>query len=299
MFRGVVLAVCSSICYGLGPVIYKLGFQTGLTPADLLTSRFVVATPLLFLYLGVTDPGLLRCSCGTLWRAALVSCLFYAPQTASFAAALQYIPAATNSLILYFYPLTVTLFAAAFWGFTLDRVVVAALACVGVGVACVSTDAFRGGLDIRGLGLAGLTMLCYSGYLLTLQRFLQREKPLTFTCYVFVCMTVLYGVFKSPTAMLGYSAGQLTWAVAAELFPTALAVPLLYKAIERIGSAYVSIFSTFELVATLSTAALFLGEPISLLQVAGMAAIMAGVALPNVRLARQARQAKTQTATGS
>ena len=70
--------------------------------------------------------------------------------------------------------------------------------------------------------------------------------------------------------MLDYTGEQLIWAVAAGLVPTALAVPLLYKAIEAIGSPYVSIFSTFELVATLGTAALFLGEPATGLQVAGM-----------------------------
>jgi drug/metabolite transporter (DMT)-like permease len=290
MLRGVLLAICSSICYGLGPLIYKKGFAEGLTPSDLLTSRFVVATPLLFAYLLAVRGKLPACSRGTFGRAALVACLFYAPQTASFAQALLFIPAATNTLILYFYPLTVTLFAVLFLGFRLDRTVVAALGCVLLGVGCVSADAFAGGLDIRGLGYSVLTMLCYSGYLLILQRFLDREDPLAFTCWVLVCMTVLYSLFKSPTAMLDYTGAQLIWAVAAGLVPTALAVPLLYKAIEAIGSPYVSIFSTFELVATLGTAALFLGEPVTGLQVAGMLAIMAGVALPNVAAVRRRRR---------
>jgi len=287
MVRGVLLAICSSICYGLGSVIYKLGFAQGLTPSDLLTSRFVVATPLLFAYLYVVRGRFPACSRGTLGRAALVSCLFYAPQTASFAQALQYIPAGTNTLILYFYPLAVTLFSVLFRGFRLDRTLVAALCCVLLGAVCVSADAFAGGLDIRGLGYAVLTMLCYSGYLLILQRYLGREDPLAFTGWVMVCMTVLYGFFKSPTAMLDYTGHQLIWAVAAGVVPTALAVPMLYKAIEAIGSPYVSIFSTFELVATLGTAALFLGEPVTTLQVAGMLAIMAGVALPNLAAVRR------------
>jgi drug/metabolite transporter (DMT)-like permease len=287
MIGGVVLAICSSICYGLGPVIYKLGFSSGLEPSDLLTARFVVATPILFLYYRWRKGRFPACSPGTLGRAALLSCLFYAPQTASFAQALRYIPAATNTLILYFYPLTVTLVSALFLGFRLDRTVAAALVCVMAGVGCVSADAVQGGLDVRGLGFALLTMACYSGYLLALQRFLAREEPLAFTCWVLVCMTGLYGLFKSPLAMLDYGAEQLVWAVSAGVFPTALAVPLLYLAIERIGSAYVSIFSTFELVATLVTAALILGEPVTLFQVAGMATIMAGVALPNLAMARR------------
>jgi len=297
MVRGVLLAICSSICYGLAPVIYKLGFRAGLAPADLLMSRFVVATPLLILYLALTNRALLRCSPATLGRAALVSCLFYAPQTASFAEALRYIPAATNSLILYFYPLTVTLLSALFWGFRLDRAVCAALLLTGAGVVFVTSDAFVAGLDVRGLGLAALTMVCYSGYLLMVQRFLRNEHPLTFSCWVFVCMMVVYAIRKSPAALLEYHGEQLLWAVLAGVFPTVLAVPLLYTAIGRIGSAYVSIASTFELVATLGTAALFLGEAVTPLQVAGMVAIMAGVAVPNIVLARKARQAAGGAAT--
>ena len=287
MVGGILLAICSSVCYGLGPLIYKMGFAAGLTPSDLLVSRFVVATPLFFAMLLLIRGRLPRPSLGTLGRAALVSCLFYAPQTASFAQALRYIPAATNTLILYFYPLTVTAFSVLFCGFRLERTVGAALGCVVVGVACVSADAFVGGLDLRGLGYSVLTMLCYSGYLLILQRFLRREDPLAFTGWVLVCMTVVYGLFRSPLALLDYTPEQLVWAVSAGVFPTVLAVPLLFLAIGRIGSAYVAIFSTFELVATTATAALFLGEPVTGLQMAGMAAIMAGVALPNLAAVRR------------
>jgi len=70
------------------------------------------------------------------------------------------------------------------------------------------------------------------------------------------------------------------------LVPTALAISLLYLAIERIGSAWVSIFSTFEPVATLAAAHLLLGEEVALLQLGGAALIIAGIVLPNARLLR-------------
>ena len=69
------------------------------------------------------------------------------------------------------------LFSAAFWGFRFDRAVFFALVLTGIGVACVTVDAVAGSLDLRGLGFAALTMVCYSGYLLTVQRFLRNEHP--------------------------------------------------------------------------------------------------------------------------
>jgi drug/metabolite transporter (DMT)-like permease len=64
------------------------------------------------------------------------------------------------------------------------------------------------------------------------------------------------------------------------------AVTFLYLAIEKVGSAYASIFSSIEPVATLAAAALLLEENVVLLQVGGAALIVAGIVLPNLQLLR-------------
>jgi len=282
--RGFLYAIISATCYGLGPIIFKLGLASGMSELDMLLSRFMIAVPILAVFFLVTDKKKLAPRPRTLLRAALAAFGFYALESYCFMRALTYIPAATNSLIFYIYPLLVTLLSAIFFGFRVSRPTYAALAAIIAGSCLVGHDAFVRQAPLIGV-LFSLSATCiFSCYLLVVQRFMRDEDPLTFTFYVFAFMAVSYAVLHSPAAMLRFTPSQFLWGVLAAIFPTVLAVPLLYASIRKIGGAYASIFSSFELVATLTAAKLILGEPISAEQVGGMAAIMLGVALPNLRL---------------
>jgi len=81
----------------------------------------------------------------------------------------------------------------------------------------------------------------------------------------------------------GLTAVVIILAMAAVL---ALAVTLLYRAVELVGSAKASICSTLEPITTVLASALILGEAIVPIQVAGMFLILAGILLPNIRLLR-------------
>jgi drug/metabolite transporter (DMT)-like permease len=64
--------------------------------------------------------------------------------------------------------------------------------------------------------------------------------------------------------------------------------------VEKIGSAYASIFSSIEPVVTVAGAVLFLDENVVLLQVAGAALIVAGIVTPNLRTLYLKRKAAEQ-----
>lgn len=286
MLRGLVYALMSATCYGLGPIIFKLGLASGLTEMQLLLSRFLLAAPLLGGYLFLADKSKLKPGPRTLIRAAVAAVVFYGLESFCFMKALSHIPAVTNSLIFYLYPLAVTLLSAAFLRFRISRITRAALTVILFGSALVCHDAFLRQAPLLGVLFSLAAMALFSCYLIVVQRFMREEDPLTFTLYVFVFMALGYCLFESPAVLAGFRADQFLWCALAAIFPSALAVPLLYASIRRIGSAYASIFSSFELVATLAAAWLILGERISAEQIGGMVCIMTGVALPNLRLQR-------------
>ncbi len=282
--RGFFYAIISATCYGLGPIIFKLGMASGMSELDMLLSRFVIAAPILAAFFLVTDKKKLAPRPRTLVRAAIAAFGFYALESYCFMRALTYIPAATNSLIFYIYPLLVTLLSALFFGFRIRRLTVAALLFILAGTSLVGHDAFVRQAPLAGVFFSLAATFIFSCYLLLVQRFMRDEDPLTLTFYVFVFMAISYAFLHNPSSLLRFSQEQLLWGSLAAIFPTVLAVPLLYASIRKIGGAYASIFSSFELVATLTAAKLVLNEPISAEQVFGMAAIMLGVALPNLRL---------------
>ena len=67
------------------------------------------------------------------------------------------------------------------------------------------------------------------------------------------------------------------------LVSTAIAYVFHFRAVETVGSAYTSIFSTFEPIMTVVMAFAVLGEDIVLLQIAGVLLIVAGIVMPNLR----------------
>ncbi|NDY57140.1 DMT family transporter [Desulfovibrio sulfodismutans] len=292
MLRGVLYVLGSAVCYGVGPIIFKSGMAAGLMPLDLLMCRFSVAAVIVAVILLVKNRGRLHIPRRTMLRAAVVTPVFNCSQTFLFVTALTYIPAATNSLILYFYPLAVAVLSRIFFGFTAGRDFVVSLGLVLAGSVFVSVDAFSSAAPLPGIAASMGAMLVFSANLMVLQRFLKNDNPMEFTLCIFVMAAVIFAAMRGPTAVLVYTPEQVVFALLAGIVPTALSMPLLYAGVARIGSAYASIFSSLELVVTVVLSWLVLGEAVSLGQVAGMGCILAGVILPNVVLMRRYRDVR-------
>jgi drug/metabolite transporter (DMT)-like permease len=87
----------------------------------------------------------------------------------------------------------------------------------------------------------------------------------------------------NPLHAFDLNGRQLLLCLSLGLIPTAIAYLFLFRAIETVGSAYTSIFSTFEPVTTVVMSFLVLNENIVFYQVLGMTLIIAGIILPNLK----------------
>jgi drug/metabolite transporter (DMT)-like permease len=132
-------------------------------------------------------------------------------------------------------------------------------------------------------------MLIFSVYLIILEVILRGENPRTISFYCVLAAAVTYTIMSPPTDFAALDAGGKLLTLALGLVPTALAVTLLYRAVELIGSARASICSTLEPITTVLASAALLGEDIVLIQVAGMALIIGGIVLPNLHVVRSLR----------
>jgi drug/metabolite transporter (DMT)-like permease len=168
MLRGVLYVLGSAVCYGVGPIIFKSGMAAGLVPMDLLMCRFSVAAVVLAALVLIKNRGRLGISRRTVLRAAFVTPVFNCSQTYFFVTALTYIPASTNSLILYFYPLAVAVLSRLFFGFRGGREFVISLLLVLSGSVFVSFDAFFAAAPLPGIAAALGAMLVFSANLIVL-----------------------------------------------------------------------------------------------------------------------------------
>lgn len=291
MIRGLIYSVVSAVCFGMMAVLAKLGYAAGLSGREMLQYRFVFGSLLLLAVFLVRDRSRLAASPKLLAKAALLGGVLYVLQSTLFFRALETIPASTTALLFYFYPVTVTLLAAVCLKQRIDRRSAWSLALVMSGCALVFYDAFLKSLSREGLVCALGAMALFSVYLLLVQILLRGEDPLRFTFSVVVFAALAFTLWNGPAALLDPSPKRLALGLVMGLVPTALAISLLYLAVERIGSAWVSIFSTFEPVATITAAHLVLGEEVVWLQFVGAGLIIAGIVLPNACLLRTRRQA--------
>jgi drug/metabolite transporter (DMT)-like permease len=207
--HGLLLSVLSAFCYGMSPILYKLGYASGLGEMDLLQYRFIVATLLIFLLLLVTSPASLRPTPSLLLKAAFTGLVLYCLQSYLFLKALRYIPAATTSLILYFYPVTVTLLSIFFFKSRLNRTTCIALLLCLAGCILVSLDAIHREHDITGLLLALGAMAVFSVYMITVQFVVRTDRPLTFTFYVFLFVALAFSSLHDPLALRAFDARQM------------------------------------------------------------------------------------------
>jgi drug/metabolite transporter (DMT)-like permease len=292
--HGLLLSLLSALCYGMSPILYKLGYEAGLGEMDLLQYRFIVATLLIFLLLALTAPSRLKPTPGLLLKAAFTGLVLYCLQSYLFLKALRFIPAATTSLILYFYPVTVTLLSAAIFKSRLNRVTCTALLLSLSGCILVSLDSIHRRHDITGILLALGAMAVFSVYMITVQVVVRTDRPLTFTFYVFLFVALAFSSLHDPLAIRAYDGRQILLCLLLGIVPTAMAVPLLYFAVQKIGSAMASLFSTFEPLATVVAAAIVLQERVTLPQLMGMLLILGGIILPNLHLIVLHRTAAAQ-----
>lgn len=286
---GMVCAAASAACFGMLAILGKLAYARGFAPAEILQYRFGLGALMLLAWFAATNRAVLRARPRTILKAAFLGVALYPVQSLSFMTALKYIPATTTSLILYFYPVAVTLVSALLFKTRLDRVVGGALLLLVAGCALVFYDAFLRDINHTGLALATASMLIFSAYLIVLEWLLKGENAQTISFYCVLSAAVVYTIMCPPLRFPELDAGGKALTLALGLVPTALAVTLLYRAVDLIGSASASICSTLEPITTVLASALWLGEEVVAVQVLGMALILAGIVLPNVQALRLRR----------
>lgn len=272
-------------------VFGKLAFSAGVTPESLVLIRFAAAALLLGALL-LIRPTLRRHDVDhprPLWPAVLIAlglgAFGYAVQASLYFAALERLDAPLVALVLYTFPVMVTV-AAVLLGrerFTAPRVV--ALVTATVGVSLVLAGAGGLGFDSLGVALAFGAAITYTAYILTADTVLHRLAPVVLTTLVMTgaaaALAVRALVAGGVTASFDQS-GWL-WIGCIVVLSTVLAVLAFFAGLKRTGASTASILSTFEPVVSTALAALVLGELLTPLQLLGAVLVLSAAVIVQIR----------------
>ena len=280
---GIALVVIAAAAFSGKGVIIKLAYRYGVDAVTLMTLRMVFSAPF-FVLLGLwaargAQPLAMR-DLRAVVALGLVG--YYLASYFSFLG-LQYITAALERLLLFLHPTFVVLLAAAIYKRPITRRDIAAIGLSYLGIALVFGNdlATQPGNVALGAFWVLLSALFYAVYLLGSGRLVGRVGSLRFASYAglvsCIAIVVHYAVVRDLSVILSQPAPVYWLGLLMAVVSTVLPIVLTSEGIRRIGASHASIVGSVGPVSTIFLGAMLLDEPVTAIQVAGAALVLAGV----------------------
>lgn len=277
---GVVFAILASVCFGFLGIFAEIGYEHGSDPLTVLAARFTIATILLLVIVIISRKSL-RVTKKQLIYLFLIGSVGYTLTTQMLFLSYKYIGVGLATGLHFIYPLCVCIFAFIFAGekFTKKKTIALIISIVGVFLLSASE---KGGLDIRGIGLALGSGVVYGATVFTMGK--EEVKKLNSLVVTFYC-SAFSGLI---TIIIGLSTNQIKFKIDSgiifsylgiALVSTVLALVLLQVAIRKIGPSKSSILGTFEPIVGIIAGAVVLGESIDIFTIIGIVAVVISVVL--------------------
>jgi drug/metabolite transporter (DMT)-like permease len=155
-----------------------------------------------------------------------------------------------------------------------------------LGIGLVVSAGSGEGTTLVGDALAVAAMAGWATYTVASRPLLARHSPLAVTGYSLAIGAALYVplAWKGLAAIEWSAVPQSAWmaTVASGLFALFVAYLIWYTAVRELGSAHTAIYSNVTPVVAMAVAAVWLNEPLTLMKVAGAAAVILGVGITRV-----------------
>ncbi|GIJ48413.1 hypothetical protein Val02_52990 [Virgisporangium aliadipatigenens] len=266
---GAFLCLLSAACFGVMAVFGKLAFDAGVPLDALLLVRFTLAAAILVPLASARRDPMPR---GRLLVTAFgLGAVGYAAQAGLFFSALRRMDAALLSLVLYTFPIFVTVGAVLLGRdrFTAGRVV--ALVAASGGTLLVLLGAGAAAVDPFGVVLGFGAALTYTAYILVADGTVRRIAPVPLAALVMSGAAVTLWLRALGTGGVGLSFGAAgwLWLGCIAVVSTVAAMLTFFAGLRRVGPSSAAILSTFEPVVTVAAAAVVLGESLRPTQFAG------------------------------
>ncbi len=294
VFMGVIFALLAAVGFSAKAILVKLAYLDSVDAITLLALRMMFSVPF---FIGIafwakrqhaaplnTHDRLLVLGLGLIG--------YYCSSFLDFLG-LQYISAGLERLILFLYPTMTVILSALLYKRAIGRKVIAAMLLSYAGIALVflhDVALNQGDAVLIGSTLVFASTLSYSIYLVGAGHAIARIGAMRFTAYAMVVASVicvLQFVVTHPMSALNLPIRVYELSIVMAIFSTVLPVFMLSFAIRRIGSGNASLIGTIGPVSTIYMAYVFLGEHISLLQIAGSVLVLCGVLIISLNRKRE------------
>ncbi len=277
---GMLLVALSAAAFGTLAIFGRLAYADGMDTFTILFLRFALAAVLMLVLLVLRrrigiDAGLPRGRV-LLWLIGM-GAIGYAGQSFCYLTALKYASPGLVALLLYLYPVFVTILSVLVLRDAITAAKSLALALALLGVALTVGPA---GGQTTGILLAVSAAAIYSVYIIVGAQALRQVSVTASSFVIFTSAGATYGLLMAvngpylPQTPAGW--GAIAGMV---LVATTLAAATFLAGLERVGPSNASMLSALEPVVTVLLAALLLDEVLKPVSLVGGALILAAVLL--------------------
>jgi len=279
---GVLFCLASAASFGAMGVFGKLAYDEGATVGTLLATRFALAAALFWV--------LLLCAGGARRLRALsrrdvgialaLGAVGYGAQAGAYFAALERLDASLLSLLVYTFPLMVTVAAVALGRERASRRTGVALALSSIGLVLVLAGAAAGALNGLGTVLGLGAAVIYGAYILISEGVAERVGPLALSTLVCTGAATTLGLASFASGDLdprGVTTAGFAWLSGIAVVSTVGAIALFFAGLRRVGPTAAAILSTLEPVVTVALVLVVFGESLGPAQLVGGALVLSAV----------------------
>lgn len=274
---GIFLVLVSAVSFGFMPIFARLAYSQGVDVDELLFVRFLLA----FLIMGAvlaTRRLLIVPKTQDLLVLIGLGALAYFLQSALYFTSLLYSPIAIVELLLYTYPVFVTIGAFALGWERVPRRLIAAFIIAVVGLFLVASPFNSVGY---GVFLALGASVTYTIYILSGSKVLRRVRGYVAAFYVMGSAMVSFGLTGALTGSihLNWSFEGWFWVATISLVCTAIAITSFFIGLSRIGPSRAALISLVEPVASILASTWLFGNALNASQWLGGVLILAATAI--------------------
>lgn len=281
------MVLAAAVTVSSKAIIVKLAYAYPVDAATLIALRMCFSAPFfiaLAIWANAADtPDISKQDAWKIFGLGVIG--GYGPMWLDFAG-LAYVTAGLERIILFLYPTIVVILSAVLYQHKIGKREIFALVASYAGVSLVvghDISLAKSGAagTMIGAALVTASAIVYAAYLVFSGRVIPRVGSTAFTAYTMLAATLASGLhFASTTHAVSvlHLPVQVYWlSLLMAVVATVLPAVLLNAGIHRLGSNKASLVSSIGPVSTIFLAYIFLGEGITLLQLAGTSLVLMGV----------------------
>lgn len=288
---GVLFILISTLGFSVYPILGKYVFSGGAGLTTVLFVRFAI-TALIFWIITIWREGFPRLPLKIWFILWGMGGIGYSLMAGLYLSSVRYIPASLAALLLYAYPIIVTVIAILTNQEKFSKFKLFGLLLSTFGLVLVLGVAIND-INILGVALALGSAFVYATYIIIGNQVLKTTTPLVTITLISTSAALTYGIIgltmSGPTWNLAWNTwlgiGGITF------FSSIVAMLTFFYGMKLIGATTASIISTLEPVMTVIFAVILLNEHITLLQTAGGLFVVMGGVLAVLSPAQKVTQA--------